>query len=969
MKRICALLVFCMRLPAAGDTYGKLPLSFEANQGQTDAHVKFLARVPGYTLFVTGDEAVFAGRDGAVEQMKILGANRKMRVERLDMQPGVSNYFIGNDPSKWRTNIPNYGRMALRDAYPGIDLIFYSKDRHLEYDWLVAPGADPKQIRVRWEVGNRPRTDASGDLILSTRLRQKKPVILQGGEPVEGGYRVRGNEVAFDVGKYDTTKQLVIDPVLFYSTYLGGSATDQANAIAADGSGNTYVTGDTISINFPTAAPFQAANGGATDAFVTKINAAGVKVYSTYLGGSMDEFGESIAVDGSGNAYVAGWTTSTNFPTATPIQSASGGLVDGFVTKINTAGSMLVYSTYLGGSQNDVIHAIAVDGSGSAYVTGYTVSANFPTVNPLQAAGGNEDAFVTKINAAGSALTYSTYLGGSFSDNGNGIAVDSSGNAYVTGSTTSTDFPTTSPFQASNASGSGGTDAFVTKINAAGSAKVYSTYLGGLLNDSGLGIALDSAGDAYVTGYTGSNNFPVANAIQASLSGTQDAFATVFNAAGSALIYSTYLGGSGNEFGNAVAVDGAGNVYVTGLTDSTNFPTSNPIQATNHGGDDAFVTKLNSIGSTVLYSTYLGGSSQDFASGIAVDGSGNAYVSGYTVSTDFPTVSPLQASYGGGGDAFIFSMSGNSPTGAFRDTGGSIELTSELSKSLSSSGGAFASNPAAAQNANGDTFVVARDAFNALWVNVHDARTQLWDGWALAGGAVQGTPAVAAIGNVAYIAARDASNAYWTITYTRHSGFGAWTARGGNFATDPVLAAGAATVYFVGKDNSNSIWTATLTGSTFTAWQFDGAAVSGKPAMTVSADGAAYIAIRDPSNAVWMGRQNATTFNGWQPGGGTVGSDPQIAQAMTKVYAAALTASGVPWYNTFTQGTGNNWTGWQSPGGVLMDVAAAASSGPQLFLTGRDSSDQLWWYETPGAGWRFVGAVGLAVGPLSAAPR
>jgi hypothetical protein len=668
MRRL-GISVFLICIPlAAGNNYGKLPLSFEPNRGQTDARVMFLARVSGYTLFVTSTEAVFAGRDGSVERMKLLGANRKMRIEPLDKQPGISNYFIGNDPSKWRTNVANYGRVALREVYPGIDLIFYGNERQLEYDWVVAPGADPKQIRVRCEGADPVRKNADGDLVLSASLRQKKPLIRQEGRRIEGGYVVHGREVAFQVARYDATRPLVIDPVLVYSTYLGGSGNDQGNGIAVDGAGNAYVTGTTASTNFPTTNPLQASNGGVGDAFVTKINAAGsALVYSTYLGGSGNDEGRGIAVDGAGNAYVTGTTTSTNFPTASPLQASYGGsYVEAFVTKINSLGNALLYSTYLGGSGGDEGRSIAVDGAGNAYVTGTTASTNFPTANPLQASnGGGADAFVTKINAAGSTLVYSTYLGGSGQDGGNGIAVDGSGNAYVTGTTSSTNFPTKNALQASYAGGN--TDAFVTKINAAGSALVYSTYLGGSSPDEGKGIAVDGSGNAYVTGYTidsSSPYFPTKNALQALNAGGQDAFVTKISAAGS-LVYSTFLGGSdGSDLGSGIAVDTLGNAYVTGQTDSTNFPTNNPLQTNNDVGTyryRAFVSKINAAGSSLAYSTYLGGSDgTELGNGIAVDGSGNAYVTGWTTSTNFPTANPLQASYGGGADAFVVSISSTS---------------------------------------------------------------------------------------------------------------------------------------------------------------------------------------------------------------------------------------------------------------------------------------------------------------------
>jgi hypothetical protein len=367
-------------------------------------------------------------------------------------------------------------------------------------------------------------------------------------------------------------------------------------------------------------------------------------------------------VDGSGNAFVTGWTGSTDFPIANPLEASRRGAPNAFVTKINAAGSALVYSTYLGGSGSEFGNGIAVDGSGNAYVTGQTQSTDFPTVNPLQARHGGicsltcyPNAFVTKINAAGSALVYSTYLGGSANpavntgDVGQGIAVDGAGNAYVTGYTASTNFPTANPLQASLSGGSGATNAFVTKINAAGSAKIYSTYLGsGIV--LGQGIAADGSGNAYVTGYTGSTNFPTANPLQASFGGKGNAFVTKINAAGSAYVYSTYLGGSGGDSGRGIAVDGSGNAYVTGFTDSTDFPTANPLQASNGGGiggQTAFVTKINAAGSALVYSTYLGGSAGDQGNAIAVDGSGNAYVTGYS-NFDFPTANPLQPSNTGG---------------------------------------------------------------------------------------------------------------------------------------------------------------------------------------------------------------------------------------------------------------------------------------------------------------------------------
>jgi hypothetical protein len=703
----------------ARNAYGKVPLSFELNQGQTDARVKFLARASGYTLFVTPDEAVFAGRDGSVERMKLIGASPKLRFEPLDPQPGISNYFIGNDPSQWQTNVPHYGRVALRGVYPGIDLIFYSKERRLEYDWVVAPGADPKQIRVKWEGLSHLTKNASGDLVLTGSLVEKRPVILQEGRRIEGGYVVRGRRVAFELAKYDTTKPLLIDPAFIYSTYLGGSAGDGGSGIAVDSAGDAYITGSTNSTDFPTSNPLQASNHAhssayfGNNAFVTKFNPTGTAlIYSTYLGGSGGGAGGGgIAVDGAGNAYVTGSTASADFPTSNPLQasnhahtSTSSGN-NAFVTKINAAGSALVYSTYLGGSEDlsegvESGTGIAVDGAGNAYVTGETGSSNFPTSSPLQANTSSAlfTAFVTKINAAGSAFVYSTYLGGSKGDSGIGIAVDETGNAYVTGYTYSSDFPTHNALQPGNPTTPQGTidvsTGFVAKINAAGSAFVYSTYLGGTGNDSANGIAVDGAGNAYVTGRTGSSDFPVVNPLQPSNHGSSNAFVTKFNPAGSALVYSTYLGGSGGDGGGGIAVDGVGNAYVAGTTYSADFPTSNSLQASNlaygsANNTNAFVAKINPAGSALIFSTYVGGSGNsvplefgggsDGASAIAVDGAGKAYVTGGTTSTDFPTSDPLQASLGGTNDAFVLSISPLPPPFA---AGGEAFLVSGGSGSL-----------------------------------------------------------------------------------------------------------------------------------------------------------------------------------------------------------------------------------------------------------------------------------------------
>jgi hypothetical protein len=689
--------------------YGKLPLSFEANQGQADSRVKFLTRTGAYSLFLTGDEAVLVLRDGkarnedkdkdkfpvetrlatspakansaptpkraneSILRMKLRNANVNARVTGLDELAGTSNYFIGNDPAKWRTNVPTYSKVKYEAIYSGIDLVFYGNQRQLEYDFIVAPGVDPHRIAFDVSGAKRIRKDEQGDLVFKTgegEIRWHTPVAYQekdgGRQKIAARYSITDkNRVGFEVTKYDASRPLYIDP-LIYSTYLGGSYRDEGDGIAVDSAGNAYVTGLTTSFDFPTKNPLQPTFGGSADVFVSKIDPTGsALVYSTYLGGSGDglgcsghDAGSGIAVDSAGNAYVTGLTCSTDFPTMNPFQPANGGGADGedaFVAKINPTGSALVYSTYLGGSGDEGGTSIAVDSVGHAYVTGGTNSTDFPTKNPLQASNPGGVAFVTKINTSGSALVYSTYLGGSGGSGGGSIAVDSAHNVYVTGIAGS-NFPTMNPFQPNFGGGDYhcNGDAFVTKINATGSALIYSTYLGGSGCDGGSGIAVDSAGSAYVTGSTYSTDFPIVKALQSAYGGDLDAFVAKINPSGSALVYSTYLGGKFTDLGSGIAVDSAGEAYVTGGTFSPNFPLAGSLEPGGKGTGGTFVSKLNTSGSAFVYSSLLSVSLDNSGTGIAVDSAGNAYVTGLTTSFDFPTKNPLQAAYGGGvSDAFV----------------------------------------------------------------------------------------------------------------------------------------------------------------------------------------------------------------------------------------------------------------------------------------------------------------------------
>jgi uncharacterized protein (TIGR03437 family) len=680
--------------PEISKAYGQLPMSFELNQGQTEPQVKYLARGRGYQVFLTDTEVVLGLRNAEsgmrntdlenrafknpqyafrsfgrnpqsdVLRLKFTGAMPAGQIVGVDPLPGKSNYFIGNDPKRWRTNVPNYARVEYREVYPGIGLAYYGTQQALEYDFIVTPGADPQMIAINFEGAERIMLNAHGDLELHLNgnvIYQRSPVIYQQVDgkqrSVTGHYVIKGDkQVGFELGSYDAAKSLIIDPVLEYSTYLGGGGDDLTQSIKVDTSGNAYVTGVTAAADFPTKDGLQGASSGGLDAFVTKVNSNGTAlVYSTYLGGSSDDAGSGIAVDGLGNAYVVGYTASTDFKTQNPLQAANRGDADAFIAKINPSGSQLVYSTYLGSSGEDIGFAIATDTSGNAYVTGYSGANDFNIQSALQQTyRGNIDAFVARINSTGSALSYSTYLGGADGDLGAAIAVDGAGNAYVSGYTLSTDFNTKDPIQTTNR---GGLDGFVTKINSAGSALVYSTYLGGGGDDLSYGLTVDAAGNVYLTGVTESADFPTRSPYQSVRKGSSDAFATKINASGTDLLYSSYFGGDGADFGRGIAIDTASNIYLTGDSTSRNLPTKDPLQPANRGFSDAFIAKLNAAGSDLIYGTYLGGSRTDTGYGIAIDGAGNAYVTGSTDSLDFNLSNPIQSDKLGGIDSFIAKIS------------------------------------------------------------------------------------------------------------------------------------------------------------------------------------------------------------------------------------------------------------------------------------------------------------------------
>jgi hypothetical protein len=574
--------------------------------------------------------------------------------------PGKANYLVGNDPARWRTSVPTYAKVRVGDLYPGVDLDYYVSNQQLEYDFTVAPGVDPGLIAMRFGGVKEVSLSDAGELVLkseSGEVRQRKPVLYQmdGARriDIDGGYRITdlGN-IAFVVGAYDKQRPLIIDPVLAYSTYFGGNSDDLALAVKVDSAGSVYVTGQTLSTTFPFALP---TNG----------------VQRTFGGGS-----------------------------------ANG---DAFVAKLDNTGKNLIYFTYVGGSSEDGGLDLAVDPAGDAYITGFTLSPDFPTRNALfPQIGGSAiaglfeaDGFVSELNSNGSAFVYSTYLGGTNADVADGIDVDNAGNAYITGSTSSGDFPTRYPLAGQTTFLGGIYDGFVTKIAPQGTNLVYSTYLGGPGTDEGMGIAADSNGFAYVTGLTVSTNFPITtNAFQTILNNGDntnscDAFVTKFSPTG-ALVYSTFLGGAYNDYGYRIRIDGSGNSYVTGPSLSPDFPNTitNVPGLSRYGNStnpvvsfDAFLAKLDSNGGLV-YSTIFGGTSQDTAWDVAVDPSGNAFIVGNSYSVDFLTTNvfaPFTSINNGISDVFVTAINSNATAlfysaylgGAASDIGYGIAVDAE----------------------------------------------------------------------------------------------------------------------------------------------------------------------------------------------------------------------------------------------------------------------------------------------------
>ena len=664
--RIVALLAMTAGVAIAAEAGQRAaipPLFFE-NQGYAGSAARFVAKAANVTAcFLPGKASFRVGRSLLETHFEGAGASLPEAARRIS---GEVNVLHGS-PEKWRIGSPLFRGVIYRNLYPGIDLQYGARQQNLESEFVVAPGADPSRIRIRYRGGN-PRIREDGSLVIPLdggEFREQAPSAYQERDGarvgVPGRFALAGKVLSFVLGEYDRSLPLIIDPTLSYSTLIGGSGADAANAMAVDSNGAAYIVGFTESGNLPTFSAAQAANGGGVDAFVAKLGPGGGLVYCTYLGGSGDDRAFGVAVDSAGAAYVTGSTTSRNFPTRSPLQSKPAGSKNAFVLKLAPSGGALAYSTYLGGNGSNTGNGIAVDAAGNAYVVGDTDSINFPAGGLQSGNRGGQDVFLAKIAADGSRLAYSTYFGGANTDHGAAVAVDGLGSAYIAGWTWSADLPVAKAFQSTLA---GGQDAFIARFNATGDALLFSSYLGGAggiltYPETAQAIALDPVGNAYVAGVTSSADFPLRSPSQSSRRGSLDGFVAKVSAGG-ALAYSTYLGGSGVDVANAIAVDPPGNAYVAGYSYSRDLPVVQALQGANAGDCDAFLAKLDPAGA-LAYLSYFGGDGSDTAMGVAAGQGGDVYVAGWTLSSNFPLLNAQQTINAGNYGAFVAKLNLGAP--------------------------------------------------------------------------------------------------------------------------------------------------------------------------------------------------------------------------------------------------------------------------------------------------------------------
>ncbi len=647
-------------------------LSFTQNNGQWDNNLLFQSKASGMVIWFGQDKIYYQitrtlpnrkhtqqnsdisqkhkydlapGKvESKIIHLSFIDANLNPNISGLEPINYKCNYFMGSNPDQWQTDVPNFGSILYRNIYDGIDLKYYGNGKQLEYDFIIAPEADPSKIKIKYEGAQNISIDNSGRLIIKTNwgeILEAKPVIYQKQNKnklfIAGEFEFFSeNVIGFNLNSdYDHALPLIIDPTLSYSTYLGGGSVDIGNNIAVDSDGDAYIVGKTSSTDFPTLNQYQS-DQTTYDAFATKLSSDGsTPIYSTYLGGDSYDEAFDISVDADGNAYITGYTRSTNYPIENEYQTDQIG-ADVIITKLNSTGNGLIYSTYLGGDGDDIGYAITIDADNYAYLTGTTISSDFPTLNQYQTNQLYYDIFVTKLNTTGDDLVFSTYIGGGQDETGYDIGLDSDNNVYLTGETFSTDFPTQNQYQIDQ----GLWDAFLLKLNSLGNSLGYSTYLGGTGDDHAYGLGVDNDHTVYVTGSTESNDFPILNPYQTDQIG-EDVFVTRFNEFGNGLIYSTYLGGTGDEISHAIDIDNYGSAYITGSTSNDNFPTEGSLQIY-QGGLDVFISKLGPDGDALSFSSYLGGNADDIAYGIALDNDANAYITGYTFSTDYTTLNPYQ---------------------------------------------------------------------------------------------------------------------------------------------------------------------------------------------------------------------------------------------------------------------------------------------------------------------------------------
>lgn len=721
------------------------PAGFEANSGQFDSATTYGLHHRGVDVSLGKNSARFrlvgsSGDGRAVSTSFTLAWDHSLNPEPNGELSGRSNYLTGSDSKNWVTGITSFRKVTYRGVGDGIDLVFRATATGVEYDLELAPGADATGFQMAIADASSLSVEDDGRLaivVADSKLHHSQPVSFQmisGVEvPVKSSYRVDGGGYfGFDLGSYDRGQSLLVDPIVAdYSTYDGGGSGEAIYGLQTDSTGAIYTVGTTSSTNYPIAGGVQGAyGGGSSDAFVTKYTADGQsRVFSTFLGGSALEFGASIAVAPDGSPIVVGFTASSNFPTASAIFPSKSGAGDAFVSKLAPDGSSLVFSTYIGGSLDEQGDAVALGPSGTVFVSGSTASSNFPTANPFQASygGGGSDGFIAELSPTGAGLIYSSTLGGTGADYAPGLRVDSTGAAYLSGQTSSTNFPTTSPMQA--AYGGGFWDGFVTKVAPDGASKIYSTYLGGSGDEVGQDVAVDAAGNAYVVGRTSSGNFPTASPLQASIAGGDDGFLSKLNPGGSGLVYSTYLGGAGSDFAHDIVLDSDGAAIIGGYTASSNFPLVAATQGTYGGGQDGFLARVVPSGGSMDFSTYAGGASGEWGEAVAIAPSGAIYFAGETDSSNFPIANSIKSSLSGSADNFIvryalygtisgtFTNGGASRVTAYRVSDGTPAATSFMNGS-----GAW-SMSLPVQDCSGGGYKIYAEApagYQPRWYNLKD---------------------------------------------------------------------------------------------------------------------------------------------------------------------------------------------------------------------------------------------------------